>query len=88
MAVDYDGMFVPAMAERGVSSSEMGSPDYRHPKRTAASFGPAMDHFSLAVMALSLEAIATERLCCNDMLVRMDFCFARETFSLFRSPKL
>lgn len=60
VAVDYDGMFVPAMAERGVSSSEMGSPDYRHPKRTVASFGPAMDHFSLAVMALSLEAIATE----------------------------
>lgn len=60
VAVDYDGMFVPAMAERGVSSSEMGSPDYRHPKRTSALFGPAMDHFPLAVMALSLEAIATE----------------------------
>lgn len=79
-------MFVPAMAERGVSSSEMGSPDYRHPKRTAASFGPAMDHFSLAVMALSLEAIATEptllqRYACADGLL---FC-ERDFFSLSES---
>jgi formylglycine-generating enzyme required for sulfatase activity len=86
VAVDYDGMFVPAMAERGVSSSEMGSLDYRHPKRTAASFGPAMDHFSLAVMALSLEAIATEptllqRYACADGLL---FC-ERDFFSLSES---
>lgn len=82
VAVDYDGMFVPAMAERGVSSSEMGSPDYRHPKRTSVLFGPAMDHFPLAVMALSLEAIATEptllqRYACADGLL---FC-ERDFFS-------
>lgn len=89
VAVDYDGMFVPAMAERGVSSSEMGSPDYRHPKRTSALFGPVMDHFSLAVMALSLEAIATEptllqRYACADGLL---FC-ERDFFSLSESEAM
>lgn len=89
VAVDYDGMFVPAMAERGVSSSEMGSPDYRHPKRTSALFGPAMDHFPLAVMALSLEAIATEptllqRYACADGLL---FC-ERDFFSLSESEAM
>lgn len=89
VAVDYDGMFVPAMAERGVSSSEMGSPDYRHPKRTSALFGPAMDHFPLVVMALSLEAIATEptllqRYACADGLL---FC-ERDFFSLSESEAM
>jgi formylglycine-generating enzyme required for sulfatase activity len=89
VAVDYDGMFVPAMAERGVSSSEMGSPDYRHPKRTSASFGPAMDHFSLAVMALSLEAIATDPslLECYAEADGLLFC-ERDFFSLSDSEAL
>lgn len=89
VAVDYDGMFVPVMAEREVSSSEMGSPDYRHPKRTSALFGPAMDHFPLAVMALSLEAIAIEptllqRYACADGLL---FC-ERDFFSLSESEAM
>jgi formylglycine-generating enzyme required for sulfatase activity len=89
VAVDYDGMFVPAMAERGVFSSEMGSPDYRHPKRTAASFGPAMDHFPLAVMALSLEAIATDPslLECYAEADGLLFC-ERDFFSLSDSEAL
>lgn len=60
VAVDYDGMF-----------------------------GPAMDHFPLAVMALSLEAIATEptllqRYACADGLL---FC-ERDFFSLSESEAM
>lgn len=89
VAVDYDGMFVPAMAERGVSSSEMGSPDYRHPLRGDASFNASMDDFSLVVIALSLEAIATEptllqRYACADGLL---FC-ERDFFSLSESEAM
>ena len=54
--VDYDGMFVPAM--KGEPAREVGSPDYRHPERTDRDFNGSIDDFSIAVIALSLRAIA------------------------------
>ncbi|MDE6430822.1 MAG: leucine-rich repeat protein, partial [Duncaniella sp.] len=54
--VDYDGMFVPAM--KGELAREAGSPDYRHPERTDRDFNGGIDDFSIAVIALSLRAIA------------------------------
>ena len=54
--VDYDGMFVPTM--KGEKAREIGSPDYRHPSRTASDFDEHIDDFSIAVIALSLKAIA------------------------------
>ena len=54
--VDYDGMFVPSM--KGEKAREIGSPDYRHPARTDADFDEHIDDFSIAVIALSLKAIA------------------------------
>ena len=54
--VDYDGMFVPSM--KGEKAREIGSPDYRHPLRTDADFDEHIDDFSIAVIALSLKAVA------------------------------
>ena len=54
--VDYDGMFVPSM--KGEKAREIGSLDYRHPARTDADFNEHIDDFSIAVIALSLKAIA------------------------------
>ena len=54
--VDYDGMFVPSM--KGEKAREIGSPDYRHPARTDTDFDEHIDDFSIAVIALSLKAIA------------------------------
>ncbi|MCD8237522.1 MAG: leucine-rich repeat protein [Prevotellaceae bacterium] len=54
--VDYDGMFVPAM--QGQRASELGTPDFRHPLRTAEQFDARIDDFSIAAIALSLKAIA------------------------------
>lgn len=54
--VDYDGLFVPAM--QGEQAGELGSPDFRHPLRTAADFNEHIDDFSIATIALSLKAIA------------------------------
>ncbi|MDE6679766.1 MAG: hypothetical protein K2J92_00255 [Muribaculaceae bacterium] len=54
--VDYDGMFVPSM--QGEKAREAGSPDYRHPLRTDADFNEHIDDFSIAVIALSLKALA------------------------------
>lgn len=56
--VDYDGMFVPTMKEE--KAREIGSPDYRHPLRTDSDFNEHIDDFSIAVIALSLKAIALD----------------------------
>ena len=52
--VDYDGMFVPAM--NGQKARELGSPDYRHPRRTIDDFNEHIDDFALTVMQLLIDA--------------------------------
>ncbi|MDE6095939.1 MAG: leucine-rich repeat protein, partial [Muribaculaceae bacterium] len=54
--VDYDGMFVPSMD--GEKAREIGSPNYRHPLRSDSDFNEHIDDFPIAVIALSLKAIA------------------------------
>ncbi len=56
--VDYDGMFVPAM--QGQKSRELGSPDFRHPLRTADDFNEHIDDFPIISILLSLRLIATD----------------------------
>jgi hypothetical protein len=54
--VDYDGMFVPSLGGRG--SHETGHPNYQHPARVGADFGPYLDRFSAWSIYLSLRALA------------------------------
>ena len=56
--VDYDGMYVPAM--KGQKARELGSPDFRHPSRTADEFNEHIDDFPIASILLSLKAIALQ----------------------------
>ena len=56
--VDYDGFYVPAM--EGQDARELGSPDFRHPLRTAQDFNGHIDDFSVATIALSLMAISLD----------------------------
>lgn len=57
--VDYDGMFVPGLANK--PSYEQGHPNYQHPQReTSRHFGPKLDHFSLWVIYLSLVALSVD----------------------------
>ena len=53
--VDYDGMYVPSM--KGQNALETGSPNFRHPQRTAQWFDEYMDDFPLCLMATSLYAL-------------------------------
>lgn len=53
--IDYDGLYVPAMA-RG-QGTELGHKHFQHPKRTSVDFGPDMDRFSFIVIDLSLRAL-------------------------------
>lgn len=57
--VDYDGMFVPALA--GLKSNELGHPNYQHRKRTPRHFGPYLDHFSTWVIYTSLFCLVRDR---------------------------
>lgn len=54
--VDYDAMYVPALAGR--PSWELGHRNYQHPDRTAALYGPDLDNFSAWVIYGSLIALA------------------------------
>lgn len=56
--VDYDGMFVPALAGR--TSLELGHVNYQHPSRCDYDYGASLDNFSAWVVYLSLMAIAIE----------------------------
>jgi hypothetical protein len=56
--IDYDGMFVPALAGRG--SHEVGHRNYQHPRRDARDFGPYLDNFAAWVIYLSLVALSLD----------------------------
>ncbi len=74
--VDYDGMFVPGMgAEFGCES---GHKHFRHPRRTAADFGPTIDRFAFIAVDLSLAALTL------DPSLYRRFCQGGETI-LFRA---
>ncbi|MFI6942475.1 hypothetical protein ACIBI4_24650 [Streptomyces sp. NPDC050418] len=56
--VDYDGMYVPALA--GMGGTERGHRNYQSPLRGNDDFGVDLDRFSAWVIFLSLKAIAAE----------------------------
>jgi hypothetical protein len=79
--VDYDGMFVPALA--GLRASERGHPGYQHPLRDEAFFNDRIDRFSELVIYGTLIALAErptlKQRCTGDHLLF--------TAADFRSPK-
>ena len=56
--IDYDGMFVPALAGR--EATEVGHRNYQHPSRSIADFGPGLDNFSAWVIYASLLSLAVD----------------------------
>ncbi len=56
--VDYDGMYVPALA--GLGSNELGHRNYQHPGRTKDHFGPYLDHFAAWVVYVSLRCVGID----------------------------
>ncbi|PBC60745.1 hypothetical protein BKI49_28010 [Streptomyces sp. Tue6028] len=56
--VDYDGMYVPALA--GMGGTERGHRNYQSPMRGNDDFGAELDRFSAWVIFLSLKAIASD----------------------------
>src|SRR5581483_4337379 len=56
--LDYDGMFVPALA--GMTSNELGQPNYQHPLRSPRDYDLYLDNFSVWVITLSLLGLALD----------------------------
>ena len=55
--IDYDGMWVPALA--GVGSAERGQVNFQHPGR-AGQWGPGLDRFGFISLYVALGALAAE----------------------------
>lgn len=56
--IDYDGLYVPALAGR--KARELGNPAFQHPARDESLFGPEVDRFSVLVIATALAALAAD----------------------------
>ncbi|MDH6703343.1 serine/threonine protein kinase/outer membrane murein-binding lipoprotein Lpp [Kitasatospora sp. MAA19] len=56
--VDYDGMYVPALAGQG--GTERGHRNYQSPTRGGDDFDSAVDRFSTWVIFLALKAVAAD----------------------------
>lgn len=54
--VDYDTMYLPSMA--GEPQREAGTPAWQHPRRSELAFSPAIDHYPIALIAATLDALA------------------------------
>jgi hypothetical protein len=87
--VDYDGMFVPALA--GERSTEVGHPNYQHPGRANVWFGPDLDNFSswtvyVSLIALSIDPSLWDRVGAGDdcLLFRGRDFAAPESAQVFR----
>src|SRR2546427_5488578 len=85
--IDYDGMYVPALAGR--TSAEDGHRNYQHPLRSALDFGPYLDHFSewviyVALVVLSLDPTLWTKLDGGDECL----LFRRADFDPSNSPAL
>jgi len=53
--IDYDGMFVPALAGQG--SHETGHPSYQHPKRSDKDFNAEIDRFAALAIYTAILAV-------------------------------
>jgi hypothetical protein len=58
LLVDYDGMYVPSL--QGRQAAELGGTDYQHPHRTPTDYNAHIDDYAIAVIALSLAALAQQ----------------------------
>jgi hypothetical protein len=58
--VDYDGMFVPALA--GLTGNELGHRNYQHPGRQPGEYGLHLDNFASWVVYASLVGLSVDPL--------------------------
>lgn len=55
--VDFDGMYVPTFASKGMKPADNGHENFQPADTSIRIFGPEMDHFSALIICLSLCAL-------------------------------
>jgi hypothetical protein len=78
LVIDYDGMWVPALAGR--KATETGHRAYQHPARSDAHYGAWLDRFSALVVYLSLAALEHEPKLWDEYYTGDNLLFVREDF--------
>lgn len=100
--VDYDGMYVPAM--KGQKARELGSPDFRHPKRftnkptyrwpwgnvdlAGEEFNEHIDDFPLFSILLSLKAVSLKPQLLEEFGTSDRLLFSEEDYMCFYNSKI
>lgn len=85
LVVDYDGMWVPALAGR--KATETGHRAYQHPRRGEAHYAAWLDRFSALVVYVSLAALEKEPKLWDEYYTGDNLLFVREDFvDAGRSP--
>lgn len=77
--IDYDGMFVPALA--GSGSHETGHPSYQHPRRGPNDYDLEVDRFSAMAIYVALLALAYEPRLWEQFNNGDNLLFRREDFA-------
>ena len=62
--IDYDGLFCPST--KHMPSTEIGMPNYQHPRRKSSNIGPNIDDFSAWIIYLSLRLLSKDQVLFND----------------------
>ncbi len=74
--IDYDGMWVPALAR--TPSGEVGHPAYQHPQRLReGTYSPAVDRFPLLVVAAALQCLRRRAFAVGALRHRRQSAFPR-----------
>lgn len=55
--IDYDGMYVPTFAGKGMRPTDQGHENFQPVHKGIRTFGPAMDRFSSLIIYISLRAL-------------------------------
>jgi hypothetical protein len=78
LVIDYDGMWVPALAGR--KATETGHRAYQHPRRSEAHYAAWLDRFSALVVYVSLAALEKEPKLWDEYYTGDNLLFVREDF--------
>ena len=80
--IDYDGMFVPALAN--YPAENKGVEEYQHPQRQLSDFNQHLDDFSIALIAAALYGLAQQPILYNQYGSPDNLLFKAEDF---KQPK-
>lgn len=84
--IDYDGMYVPTMPYK--NSNEIGHINFQHPSRTGSFFNAQVDRFSLIILYVSLQALASNSKLWQKYHTGTNLIFSRKDYQDFNNSSL